>query len=100
MFLMLVIIYPRSQSCFPMDVGPAHLIPNCIMYVLHDTIIQLGQVAMELDAAESHTLGYSPVRQDILEMDLLAIHGSAVQMRQDIWTDVGIGQHKNGMELQ
>ena len=36
-----------------MDVGSDHTIPNSVVLVLHDTIIQLGQVAMEINACGS-----------------------------------------------
>ena len=34
-----------------MESGPGHDIPQASMLVLHDTIVQLGQVAMDLNSA-------------------------------------------------
>ena len=40
--------------CFSkMDVGAGHNIPNSVVLILHDTIVQLGQCALELNAAGS-----------------------------------------------
>ena len=44
-----------------MNIGPGNLIPQRVVLVLHDTIIQLGQVAMELNAAGSKLTGLSIV---------------------------------------
>ena len=41
-----------SETCVvKMNSGPGHEIPQNSMLVLHDTIVQLGQVAMELNGA-------------------------------------------------
>ena len=53
MFMMIISIYPDFKMVLQMDVGPGHNIPNSVVLVLHDTIIQLGQVAMEINACGS-----------------------------------------------
>ena len=43
---------PSFRDCVVrMDSGPGHDIPQASMLMLHDTIVQLGQVAIELNGA-------------------------------------------------
>ena len=51
-------------------------------------------------SSPGHDLGYNPLRQEILDLDLLAFHCNAVQMQREVRTDVTIGQQRNMMEEQ